>query len=60
MSLDEAAKVLGVHYMTAYRYVRQGKLAASRVKGVWQVTPHAVGEFQRRADVRKEIGRAHV
>lgn len=58
MSLDEAAKVLGVHYMTAYRYVRQGKLAASRVKGVWQVTPHAVGEFQRRADVRKENPRA--
>jgi excisionase family DNA binding protein len=58
MSLDEAAKVLGVHYMTAYRYVRQGKLAATRVKGVWQVTPHALGEFQRRADARKENPRA--
>ena len=58
MSLDEAAKVLGVHYMTAYRYVRQGKLTATRVKGVWQVTPHALSEFQRRADARKENPRA--
>lgn len=58
MSLDEAAKVLGVHYMTAYRYVRQGKLAATRVKGVWQVTQHALEEFRRRSAERKDNPRA--
>lgn len=58
MSLDEAAKILGVHYMTAYRYVRQGKLAAARVKGVWQVSPHALEEFRRRSAERKDNPRA--
>ncbi len=30
MTLNEAAEHLGVHYMTAYRYVRLGKLAAAQ------------------------------
>lgn len=58
MSLDDAAKVLGVHYMTVYRYVRQGKLAATRVKGVWQVTPHALEEFRKRANERATTPRS--
>jgi len=60
MSLDDASKVLGVHYMTAYRYVRQGKLAASRVKGVWQVTPHALEEFRKRATERATTPRSAI
>lgn len=47
MSLEEAAEALKVHYMTAYRYVRQGKLVANRVKGQWQVTEDALAEFQK-------------
>ena len=29
LSLHDVAERLGVHYMTAYRYVRTGQLAAS-------------------------------
>lgn len=54
MTLEKAAERLGVHYMTAYRYVRQGKLSATRVKGVWQVTPQAIDGFRQRLNERKE------
>jgi excisionase family DNA binding protein len=37
ISLIEAAERLGVHYMTAYRYVRTGRLAAQKVGGQWRV-----------------------
>jgi excisionase family DNA binding protein len=39
VTLQEAADRLGVHYMTAYRYVRTGRLPARRVGGQWQVDP---------------------
>ena len=39
MTLLEAADELGVHYMTIYRYVRTGKLPATRVGGGWRVDP---------------------
>lgn len=37
ISLQEAADRLGVHYQTAYRWVRSGALPASKVRGVYQV-----------------------
>ena len=37
ISLRAAAEKLGVHYMTAYRYVRLGTLPAQKVGGTWQV-----------------------
>ncbi len=37
MTLQEAAAELGVHYMTAYRYVRLGLLAALKEGGTWRV-----------------------
>jgi excisionase family DNA binding protein len=37
LTLAEAAERLGVHYMTAYRYVRTGRLAAVRGPSGWQV-----------------------
>jgi excisionase family DNA binding protein len=37
LSLRQVADELGVHYMTAYRYVRTGRLAARQVGGSWQV-----------------------
>lgn len=37
MTLQEAADLLGVHYMTAYRYVRLGQLPATKVGGTWRV-----------------------
>jgi excisionase family DNA binding protein len=39
IGLPEAAELLGVHYMTAYRYVRTGRLPATSVGGVWQIDP---------------------
>src|SRR5215207_1028024 len=36
-TLQEAAETLGVHYMTAYRYVRLGLLPARKAGAVWQV-----------------------
>ena len=37
LTLHEAAERLGVHYMTAYRYVRLGVLPARKVAGSWRV-----------------------
>lgn len=48
LSLRAAADQLGVHYMTAYRYVRLGTLPAKKVAGVWQV---------RKGDLRAIAGR---
>lgn len=42
MTLQEAADHLGVHYMTAYRYVRTGRLAATKVGGGWRVERSAL------------------
>ncbi len=39
ISLQEAADRLGVHYMTAYRYVRTGRLPARREGVQWMVDP---------------------
>jgi len=37
VSLREAAEILGVHYMTAYRHVRTGRLPAVQVNGEWRI-----------------------
>ena len=42
LTLDEAARRLGVHYMTAYRYVRLGRLPATQSGGRWFVRPEAL------------------
>ncbi len=42
ISLTEAAERLGVHYMTAYRYVRTGRLEAVKSGAEWQVDPQEV------------------
>lgn len=42
LSLRAAAEQLGLHYMTVYRYVRTGRLAASKVGGQWHVDPSDV------------------
>jgi excisionase family DNA binding protein len=39
LTLLQAADELGVHYMTVYRYVRTGRLPATRVGGTWHVAP---------------------
>ena len=39
VSLTEAAESLGVHYQTAYRWVRRGVLPAVKVNGSYEVDP---------------------
>jgi excisionase family DNA binding protein len=39
ITLQDAADRLGVHYMTAYRYVRTGRLPAAKVGAEWRVDP---------------------
>ncbi len=46
LTLHEAAEELGVHYMTAYRYVRLGLLDADKVGGTWRVAADAVERFR--------------
>lgn len=45
ITLEEAARRLGVHYMTAYRYVRMGTLRARKTGGQWRVSEDALAEF---------------
>jgi len=49
LTLQEVADELGVHYMTAYRYVRLGVMDASKSGGVWQVQRSAVDRFREQA-----------
>jgi len=45
ITLHEAAERLGVHYMTAYRYVRTGRLAAERDGVQWRVDVRELDRF---------------
>jgi excisionase family DNA binding protein len=64
MTLQEAADSLGVHYMTAYRYVRQGRLPAERQGAEWRIRPadlkalrHPYGAKARRGPARVDADR---
>ena len=46
LTLQQAADKLQVHYMTVYRYVRTGKLPATRVGSVWQVDPDDLAQLK--------------
>ncbi len=48
IGLDEAAEELGVHYQTAYRWVRAGKLAATKVDGRYCVERSELDAFRER------------
>ena len=49
LTLTEAAEHLGVHYMTAYRYVRTGRLAAHKQGTEWRVRAGDVDRLARPA-----------
>ena len=46
LSLQAAADILGVHYMTAYRYVRTGRLDAVRDGSHWYVSRAAIANLR--------------
>jgi excisionase family DNA binding protein len=48
LGLEEAAKRLGVHYQTAYGWVRSGELPAVLVGGRYQLTAEDVDQLDRR------------
>jgi excisionase family DNA binding protein len=52
ISLQEAASRLGVHYMTAYRYVRTGRLPARRDGAQWFVDPRDLDRMQHQDHAR--------
>lgn len=58
ISLHEVARRLNVHYMTAYRYVRSGRLPAYQRDGEWQVRIADVETFAmaRRSRVGRKSG----
>ena len=46
LTLDEVKEVLGVSYMTVYRYVKSRRLEGYQVSGVWHVPREALQQFQ--------------
>jgi excisionase family DNA binding protein len=52
ISLQEAVGRLGVHYMTAYRYVRTGRLPAQRDGVQWWIDPRDLDLVQHQERVR--------
>ena len=58
MNLESAAKVLGVHYQTAYRWVRTGQLPAAKVGSGYELLPEDVERLaeERRAQARAPTG----
>jgi excisionase family DNA binding protein len=56
ITLHEVAERLNVHYMTAYRYVRTGRLAAHREGGQYRVSAAEVEKLRRQDRPRR--GRA--
>lgn len=48
IDLQTAARQLGVHYQTAYRWVRSGELPATMVTGSYRLGPDVVARFAAR------------
>jgi len=58
ITLIDVADRLGVHYMTAYRYVRTGRLPAVKDSGQWRVFENDLAAFEARpakAPPRKDL-----
>lgn len=56
ISLRAAAENLGLHYMTVYRYVRTGRLAATKQGGQWFVDPADIQAIADGGDGRTSEG----
>jgi excisionase family DNA binding protein len=52
IGINDAAKRLGVHYMTVYRYIRTGRLPAVKMAGEWQVDPADVDRLHQQPVAR--------
>lgn len=56
VDLADAALRLGVHYQTAYRWVREGRLPAVRVRGRYRLATADVDAFARARDEPRDLG----
>lgn len=56
LNLKQVARELGVHYMTAYRYVRLGTLPARRDGSVWLVEAADLARFRARPSGSADAG----
>src|ERR1700730_4822356 len=54
MQLREAADVLGVHYQTAYHWVRQGTLPARKVGRGYEIDDAGLAEFAAQRQAGRE------
>jgi excisionase family DNA binding protein len=52
MTLEEAADLLQVHYMTVYKYVRTGRLRAEQREGRWAIDRDDLQAFRDRSEKR--------
>lgn len=52
LTISEVAELLGVHYMTVYKYVRTGRLHATKVGGGWLVERTDLDAFAHRPTSR--------
>jgi excisionase family DNA binding protein len=55
MNLKTAARRLGVHYQTAYRYVRTGELVAVKVGGSYKISEAALEMMRQRLAAADEV-----
>ena len=55
IELQEAAAVLGVHYQTAYKWVRSGVLPAQIVKGRYRIDESVVHELALRREQPRRL-----
>jgi GAF domain-containing protein len=55
MNLKSAARLLGVHYQTAYRYVRSGQLTAVRTANGYEISPAAIEMLRARLDSQRDL-----
>jgi len=60
ITLHEAAERLGVHYMTAYRYVRTGRLPAERDGVYWMVDAADIEKLRASGRERPAPGRVRI
>ncbi len=57
LTLDETAERLGVHYMTVYRYVRTGRLPATKAGTEWRVRASDIDGFRTGTPTGRAPGR---
>ncbi len=50
VTLTEAAELLGVHYMTAYRYIRTGRLAGVKDGQEWKVARQDIDALKQKTE----------